>query len=157
MKHIVGREDVTEYGRTDIQLWFGEGHEVRKEAAHGLLVIEVKTKPPGDDLAAQLKRYEKWARKQAAPRKLFVYVGLEAPAEDTTPFLPITWEALARRLRQHANRLGGPDLMRAAAVLIFCGAVEQNLLAISARPPRFRAIASVDYLQNWQEKGNDEH
>lgn len=143
IKQGVGREGVSEYGRTDI--------EVRFEA-RGLLVIEIKTQPPDpNSLLDQLKRYERWAEGQTPPQKRFIYVGPEAPDHDIGLFLFIPWQALCSRLRRYARRLKDSDLMRAAAVLIFCGAVEQNLLGISAHPQRFRAMASVDYLKRWPE------
>jgi hypothetical protein len=142
LKHKVKREVAGEHGRTDIEVWFG------KEG--GLLLIEVKTQPPGRDLRSQLGRYERWAGGQRADWKHLVYLGPETPTEDIRPFSSTPWETLCRRLRQHANRLKESDLMCAAAVLIFCGAVEENVLGISASPQRFRAQASFDYLQSWQ-------
>lgn len=148
MKHIVGREGVSEHGRTDIQVRF----ETR-----GLLVIEVKTKPPDpNSLLSQLQRYEQWAEGQRAAGKagelFFVYLGPEVPTEDISRFSFTAWQVLCRRLRRYAKGLKESDLMRAAAVLIFCGAVEQNLLGISTHPRRFRAMASVDYLRSWHER-----
>jgi hypothetical protein len=144
LKHNVKREVPGEHGRTDIEVWFG--------AEGALLLIEVKTQPPGHDLRSQLRRYERWAAGQRANWKHLVYLGPETPAEDLRPFSSIPWETLCRRLRQHANRLKETDLMRAATVLLFCGAVEQNILGVSACPQRFRAQASFDYLQSWQEE-----
>jgi hypothetical protein len=143
MKHVVWREGVSEYGRTDIEVRFG---------ARGLLVLEIKTRSPDPSLLLeQLKRYERRAEVQRARPKLFAYVGPEAPAQDISPFLFTPWQALCSRLRRYARRLKESDPMRAAAVLIFCGAVEQNLLGISAHPQRFRAMATVDYLKRWPE------
>jgi hypothetical protein len=43
-----------------------------------------------------------------------------------------------------------PELLRAAAILIFCGAVEQNLLGLSDSPRRLRAMATINYLHEWR-------
>jgi hypothetical protein len=62
----VQREGLSEYGRTDIEVQFG---------SRGLLLIEVKTKPPSSDLFSQLKRYDQWAAGQRVERKLLVLLG----------------------------------------------------------------------------------
>jgi hypothetical protein len=48
--------------------------------------------------------------------------------------------------------LKGRELLRAAAILIFCGAAEQNLLGFSRQPKRFGAMATVDYLRSWKDE-----
>jgi hypothetical protein len=140
----VRRECVSDLGRTDVEVTFG---------SRGLLLIEVKTKPPGEGLPGQLRRYQTWIERQPVPddKKLLVFLALEEPSDDITPFTFTAWQALCRRLRQHAVRIKESDLMRAAAILIFRGAAEQNLLDFSARPQRFRAMASVEYLKTWSE------
>ena len=57
------------------------------------------------------------------------------------------------RLRRYAKRVKESDLLRAAALLIFCGAVEQNLVGFSVRPRRFRTMATIDYLREWSREG----
>jgi hypothetical protein len=139
----VEREQEIEDGRTDIEAWFG---------VRGLLLIEVKTQAPGTDLTSQLKRYRHWADRQKVSERLLVLLALEEPREDITPFIFTGWQVLCCRLRNYANHLKRSDLLGAAAILIFCGAVEQNILSISAQPERFRAMASLDYLQTWREQ-----
>ena len=140
----VRRECVSDLGRTDIEVGFG---------SRGLLLVEVKTKPPGEGLLGQLRRYQTWIERQPVPdgKKLLVLLAREAPEHDITPFSFTAWEALCRRLRRQVALVKEADLMRAAAILIFCGAVEQNLLGFSARPERFRTMASVEYLTTWSE------
>ena len=129
--------------RTDIEVWFGD---------RSLLLIEVKVQNPGAELSAQLKRYAQRVADQHVERPLLVLLGTEA----TEPDLPLfgfiftDWRTLCKRLRQYANRVKGSDLLRAAAILIFCGAVEQNLLRLSCRPRSFRAMATVNYLREWR-------
>lgn len=137
----VGREHVIEGGRTDIEVRFGE---------HGLLLIEVKVQAPGNGLYSQLQKYSTWAKLQPATNKIMVLLGPEEPILDITPFKFIPWRELGSRLRNYANQIKGSDLLAGAAILIFCGAVEQNVIGISARPQRFRAMASLDYLETWR-------
>ncbi len=136
----VHREVSSEYGRTDVEVWFGQ---------QSLLLIEVKVQPTGRDLSFQLKRYEKWAAGQRVGRRLFVLLGTDEPKEDIAPFLFADWRTVCMRLRRYAKRLKESDLLRAAALLIFCGAVEQNLVGLSEQPRRFRTMATVDYLRDW--------
>jgi hypothetical protein len=134
----VRREASSEYGRTDVEVWFGE---------RGLLLIEVKVRPTGRDLPSQLERYERWADGQRVGRRLYALLGAEEP-KDIEPFVFTSWRTLCQRLRRYANSVKGPDLLRAAAILIFCGAVEENVAGLSMREGYFRAI--VDYLREWR-------
>jgi len=137
----VGREGWSEYGRTDIELRFGD---------RGLLVVEVKTKPP-TDLRSQLEKYSKRLDEQRVQVKLKSLLAKEKPSdEELEGFTFTSWRTLCQRLRNYANTVKHSDLLRATAILIFCGAVEQNLLGLSARPGRFRAAPTVDYLLGWQ-------
>lgn len=136
----VRREAASEYGRTDVEVWFGE---------RGLLLIEVKVQPTGRDLRSQLERYESWADGQRVGRRLYALLGAEKPTQNIAPFVFTSWRTLCQRLRRYANSVKGPDLLRAAAILIFCGAVEQNLAGLSMWPGRFRAMATVGYLRGW--------
>jgi hypothetical protein len=134
----VVREETIKDGRTDIRVSFG---------TRGLLLIEVKVQRPGRDLLSQLKREWQWTKQQEG-RKLLVLLGVEDPAQKIGKFeFAFTgWQTLCMRLRRNADSVKQLDVMRAATILIFCAAVEQNLLGLSARPRRFRAMASVDYL-----------
>jgi hypothetical protein len=139
----VRREVCSEHGRTDIEVPIGK---------RGLLLIEVKVQNTGGELSSQLKRYAQKVADEDVGRPLLVLLGTEAPELDL-PLFGFTftdWRALCPRLRQYANRLKGTDLLRAAAILIFCGAVEQNLLGFSVWPRRLRAKATVDYLHDWR-------
>jgi hypothetical protein len=138
------RERSSESGRTDIEVWFGE---------RGLLLIEVKVQPTGEELRSQLDRYEKWAGGQRVGLKHFVLLGTEEPKQKIGPFEFTDWRKLCMRLRRYANRVKNSDLLRAAAVLFFCGAVEQNLIGLAEKPKPFRAMATVDYLREWRGLG----
>jgi hypothetical protein len=136
----VRREAPNECGRTDVEVWFGK---------RGLLLIEVKVLLPSSDLSSQLERYRQWAARQQVERKLLVLLGTEEPKQKIWPFVFTDWRTLCQRLRRYANSVKRYDLLRAAAILIFCGAVEQNLAGLSMRPERFRAMATVEYLRGW--------
>jgi hypothetical protein len=137
----VEREGVSEYGRTDIEVRFGK---------QGLLLIETKVGLLSSDLLkTQLKRYERWADRQRVERRLLVLLAPEEPEQNIAPFTFTDWRRLCCRLRQYANRAKNADLLHSAAILMFCGAAEQNLLGLSAAPRRFRAMATIDYLRGW--------
>jgi hypothetical protein len=129
--------------RTDIEIQYGE---------RGLLIIEVKVQNPGSELQPELKRFNQRAIPEHVERRLLVLLGTEAPdaSLDLFGFAFTNWEALCQRLRQYANRIKKSDLLRAAAILIFCGAVEQNLLGFSCSPKHFRVMATVNYLRDWR-------
>ena len=140
-KFSVRRELASESGRNDVVVRFEDW---------GLFVIEVKVAPTGKDLSDQLKRYKEWADRQGAVQKLFALLGTVKPAHDISPFVFTDWRTLCRRLRRYANGVKGSDLLRAAAILIFCGAVEENVAGFSVRPRHFRAMATVDHLRSWR-------
>lgn len=146
----IRREASGEHGRTDIEVSFGE---------RALLLIEVKVQPTGDELFSQLERYKDWAAGQQVEQRLFALLATEEPQQTVSPFLFTHWSELCMRLRRYAKRLKEPDRLRAAAILIFCGAVEQNLLGLSARPGPFRATTTANYLRKWRgdmsERGSD--
>jgi len=60
-------------------------------------------------------------------------LAIEAPEQAIVPFVFTNWQTLCKRLRLRASRLKESDVLRAASILIFCGAVEQNLLGLSMR------------------------
>lgn len=96
-----------------------------------MLLIEVKTKPAdGQDLGRQLRRYEEWASKQPGPKgkNLFMLVALDEPEVELSHFQFVSWNLLCKRLRRYACAARESGLMKAAVILAFCGAVEQNLL-----------------------------
>jgi hypothetical protein len=141
----IRREVCSEEGRTDIEVPLGE---------RGLMLVEVKVQNPGAKLSAQLERYHRKVLDPQVEHPLLVLLGTEAPERDLElfGFTFTSWEVLCKRLRLYAKRLKEKksELLRAAAVLIFCGAVEQNLLELSAKPKRFRAMATVNYLCDWR-------
>ncbi len=137
VRREVGRGEA----RTDIEVSFG---------GRGFLLIEVKVKDVGAEISCQLQRY---ANKLADKHNLLlVLLGTEAPEPDvkTSGFTFVRWDTLCRNLRNHANRVKNSDILRAAAILIFCGAAEQNLLGLSAKPRPFHATATADYLLKWR-------
>lgn len=149
----VRREVWRDEDRTDIEVSFG---------GEGFLLIEVKVKDVGTEIPFQLRRY---ANKLSGQHNLLlVLLGTEAPEPDVEQcgFKFVRWDALCQRLRSHANRVlkeearegkletENSDMLRAAAVLIFCGAAEQNLLGFSSEPRRFRAAATLEYLRTWR-------
>jgi hypothetical protein len=121
---IIRREVWSEYGRTDIEVPLGK---------RGFLLIEVKVRNTGSEVSSQLKRYAEMLAVRHVERPVLVLLGTEAPEPSLERFgFTFTgWEALCQRLRQYANRVKESELLRAAAILIFCGAVEQNLLGLS--------------------------
>ncbi|MDR3753495.1 MAG: hypothetical protein P4K93_08750 [Terracidiphilus sp.] len=129
--------------RTDIEIQFGE---------RGLLIIEVKVLNPGSELQPELKRFNERVTPKNVELRLLVLLGTEAPDAETnlSEFTFTDWRTLCKRLRRYANRIKGSDLLRAAAILIFCGAVEQNLLGLSCHPRRLRTMATVNYLHEWR-------
>jgi len=136
----VRREIWREQNRTDIEVSFGD---------QGFMLIEVKVKDVGTEISGQLRRY---AKKLAGQHNLLlILLCTEAPELDVKQcgFTLIRWDVLCQRLRSHANRVKNLDVLRAAAILIFCGAAEQNLLGLSSEPRRLRAAVTADYLQNW--------
>jgi len=140
----VSREVPGDHGRTDVEVWFGE---------RGLLLIEVKVQPPGDNLRSQLDGYAKWAEtRRGVQPPLLVLLGTEEPKRDIGKFVFTDWRDVCIRLRRYAKRMKDSHGLRAAAILIFCGAVEQNLLRLSGRPAPFRAMATTDYLREWRGK-----
>jgi hypothetical protein len=142
----IRREVSSEHGRTDIEVPLGE---------RGLLLIEVKVQNPGAELSMQLERYQQKVADLQVEHPLLVLLGTELPEPnlDLFGFTFTGWEMLCQRLRRYAKRLKESKLLRAAAVLIFCGAVEQNLLGFSGSPRRFRAMATLNYLQDWRSEG----
>ena len=140
-KFSVQRELASESGRNDVVVRLGD---------RGLFIIEVKIAPTGKDLPDQLKRYQEWACNQGVVQKLFALLGTVKPAHDIGPFVFTDWRTLCRRLRRYANGVKGSDLLRAAAVLIFCGAVEENVAELSVRRGHFHAMATVDHLSRWR-------
>jgi len=140
---IVRREVKSQHGRTDIEVPIGK---------RGLLLIEVKVRITGSELPLQLERYAQMVAEQNLERSVLVLLGVGAP----DPSLPLynftftSWRTMCQRLRQCARRLRKSDSLRAAAILIFCGAVEQNLLGLSGEHRHLRSLATVNYLDEWR-------
>ncbi len=141
---IIRREVWSKYGRTDIEVPLGK---------RDFMLIEVKVRNTGSEVSSQLKRYAEMFAVRHVERPILILLGTEAPELSPDLFFGFTftgWETLCQRLRQYANRVKESESLRAAAILIFCGAVEQNLLGFSVRPRRFRAMATVNYLRDWR-------
>jgi hypothetical protein len=150
---LVKREFAIPDGRLDLSIDFGK---------HLFVIVEIKTKSFDEDAVQdQLKKYARWAQEQ--PRPTLCYFAAVESGEFACPagFEPLPWRELALRIRAQARDwisaskrppLGGRDLIRAAMILAFCGAVEQNLLRLSGKPVRFRAQASAEYLREWSAK-----
>jgi hypothetical protein len=140
---LVRREVKSQHGRTDIEVPIG---------MRGLLIIEVKVRSTGSELPLQLERYAQKVTERQVERPMLVLLGTEAP----DPNLPLhnftftDWRTVCQRLRQYACRAKDSDLLRAAAILIFCGAVEQNLLGFSSEHRYLRSLATVNYLDEWR-------
>jgi hypothetical protein len=139
----VHREVRSQHGRTDIEVPFGK---------NGLLLIEVKVQNTGRELSSQLQRYAQKVVDQHIERPLLVLLGTEAPDTSISlfEFKFTDWRTLCQRLRRHAGRVKESDMLHAAAILIFCGAVEQNLLRLSSHPSGFHAMATINYLREWR-------
>jgi hypothetical protein len=139
----VHREVRSQHGRTDIEVPIGK---------RGLLLIEVKVRNTGNELPLQLERYAQKVTEKQVERPVLVLLGTDAP----DPSLPrhnftfTDWRSLCQRLRQYARRAKEADLLRAATILIFCGAVEQNLLGLSGEQRHQRALATANYLDEWR-------
>ena len=121
------------------------------------LLIECKTKWFDEDAVRdQLDDYGKWANDhQTLARRFFLAVetdGFVCP--DKFEFLP--WRQIALRVRAlvrewiHSCQEHGTSdrsLILSAMALAFSGAVEQNLLALSAKPQVFMARTTAEYLR----------
>jgi hypothetical protein len=87
---------------------------------------------------------------------MLVLLAPEKPGEDCGKFEFVAWRSLCPRLRRHASQVirtgTKPALLQAAAILIFCAAVEQNLLGLSMQPQPFQAMPTLDYLRNWRDE-----
>jgi hypothetical protein len=138
----IRREDRSSYGRTDIEVRFGD---------RGLFLIEIKVQEPGSELASQLERYARMVGKAPGTDRQMVLIGIRAPDHSILPFAFTSWQTVCERLRRYAYHIKDSEMLRAAAILIFCGAVEQNLLGFSSQPRRFTSITTIDHLRRWQE------
>lgn len=150
----IRREETGEEGRTDIEIWFGD--------PSSLLLLEVKTKPVSDELPAQLARYQRRTERYVAEGLLkegqvfLVVLTGEGPELPGNPeWRSLSWRTVCQRLRRQARTWLSPGvyLLRAASVLNFCGAVEQNLLLVSATPGKLGAMRSIAYFNSWGDEG----
>ena len=150
---IISREFTIPHGRLDLLIKFGE---------RLLLIVEIKTKSfDKDAVLEELNRFAQWAQKQ--PRATRCYFVAVESGDFVCPasFEPLSWSELAPRMRQQAcdwiqaskrQPLNGSDLVRAAMILAFCGAIEQNLLKLSGKRVVFRTLSSAEYLKEWSRK-----
>lgn len=130
--------------RTDIEVRFGE---------RGLLIVEVKVHNPGSELEPELDRFERASKHKEYRELILLAIEEPVPGVQLSGFGFVNWQTLCQRLRQCASsrlKEGESKLLHAAAILIFCGAVEQNLLGFSCQPRRFHATPTVNYLSEWR-------
>jgi len=137
-------------GRLDLLVEFGN---------RLLSIVEIKTKWFDEDaVREQLTRYAGWTQKCARPTHCCFVAVDSTELEMPLGFELLPWRELSLRLREQAlewiqESKTGPvncsHLVRSAMTLAFCGAVEQNLLALSKTPKLFRALASGEYLEDW--------
>ena len=130
------REAPIQNGRLDIVLrWPGKA----------LLVIEVKVTDERSASTAKQARYRKWMDKHGEPYGCAVLLAVDAePGISKGGFRRLDWRIVCIRMRCIARKLltrtkGQPgtrngNVVRAALVLGFAGAVEQNLLDMPGRP-----------------------
>jgi hypothetical protein len=149
-KVSVRREVVIDGGRLDVVIDLGNDP---------FLLIECKTKWfDRDAVRGQLNHYARWAnRYQTLTRRFFVAVEAgDFVCPDKFEFLP--WRQISLRVRaqirewlQSYQNHGPSDrsLILCAMASAFCGAVEQNLLALSAKPHIFMARTTAEYLREW--------
>jgi hypothetical protein len=152
-KPVIKREFSIPNGRFDLFVEFGK---------RLLVIVEIKTKSFDEDaVLEQLNWYARWGQNQPQPTRCYFAAVGSGEFARPSGFEPLTWRELTLRIREQARDwiqaskrppFDGSDLIRAAMALAFCGAVEQNLLRLSARPGRFRAQASAEYLEDWGAK-----
>jgi hypothetical protein len=125
------RETPIPDGRLDLVLrWKG----------YALLVIEVKLTDEGSASTAKQRRYRTWIDEQPEPVKCAVLLVLDAePGLSEGEFSRIDWRSVCLEIRRTAAQLvkahsEPAHLVRAALLLAFAGAAEQNLLGMAARP-----------------------
>lgn len=123
-----------------------------------LVIVEVKTKSfDEEEVLLQLNNYRNWVRDQHQYRESRCYFIAAEPGEFSlqAEFEPLRWRELALRMRETAqDRIraqNGIDLICAAMIVVFCGAVEQNLLRLSGKRAMFRTRSSAEYLKEWSE------
>jgi hypothetical protein len=122
----VEREFVVPGGRLDL---------VIRYPGRALLVIEVKTNPPGIPALAKQEPYLRWLHQEKRePIRVPILLVVEAP-ENSHGFDVRLWRDCCQALRHLIpalrNRRGTTV---AAMALAFAGAVEQNLLELPAQP-----------------------
>jgi hypothetical protein len=134
-----------------------EGHQGRLDLAfrfaEALLVVEVKLVGADEADVEKQKGYSKWLALQpfAASRKHSRLLVRKASESDYYGFQPCRWADLCIGLRREAVRLKDrEELMKAAMILAFVGAVEQSLLGLRAMS-RHTAPEIADHLRRYLE------
>jgi hypothetical protein len=130
------------------------------------VLVEIKTKAfDPEDVRDQLARYAKWAAALHNPcHCIFIAVDRgEVALPLHFKFEP--WWSLSIRLRSLISNRDpatlplsreGAGLIQSAMVLSFCSAVEQNLLALSGQPKRWKVLKTAEYLEAWLSKRRNE-
>jgi hypothetical protein len=152
-KPDIKREFPVKGGRLDLLITFGN---------RLLVIVEIKTKLfDEDEVLSQLGRYRKWIQGQHQYEQSHSYFLAVDPGDFSSQeqFVPLHWRELALRMREQARAWtraqNGSDIVRAAMIVAFCGAVEQNLLGLSGKRVVFRNRVSVEYLKEWSEKSEE--
>jgi hypothetical protein len=100
-----------------------------------LAVIEVKVVRPEEADLDKDKYYGQWAQSRN-PDAATVLLALDGDQKVCSPFVLLTWARLCLNLRRLLPKLREEKgVVAAALTAAFVGAVEQNLLRFSTRPP----------------------
>jgi hypothetical protein len=121
----VKREVVVPDGRLDL---------VIRYPGRALLVIEVKTNPPGIPALAKQDFYLRWLNQEHEPIRVPILLVVERP-ENSYGFEVLLWRDCCQTLRRLIPALRKKSGTTVAVMaLAFVGAVEQNLLELPAQP-----------------------
>jgi hypothetical protein len=128
---FVERETQIQGGRLDLVL---------RWKAHALLIIEVKLTTEERASIEKQRTYRIWIDDQIEPLKLAVLLVVDAEGGSSDgDLLRVDWRRVCLQIRRTASRFVKAqnkrvDLVRAALLLAFAGAAEQNLLGMPPRP-----------------------
>ncbi len=160
MAPAVGRELQVPQGHEDqegrLDLW------VRYEGSV-LFVLEVKKADADHADTRKQAGYKAWLAAQPEPYKYPILIAAEAEAEVYEGFRLLRWSDLCVGLRRLARRLTSEGcLVVAAMTLALAGAVEQNLLGLSAiggavgSRAGFNVRRLVAHLERWLAEKTDD-
>jgi len=157
----VGRELPVPEGHEDqegrLDLW------VRYES-NALFVLEVKKSDADHADTRKQAGYKAWLESQPEPHKYPILIAADAEKEVYEGFRLLRWSDLCVGLRRLACRLTiGGHIAAAALTLALAGAIEQNLLGLSARDVAVGSFAGFNvrrllaHLERWlSEKPDDD-